>query len=462
MKFWKILRGKMQEYPFQIIKTEHEEFTYEATIKYAEEFSEKLKGEKCCAIYCKSEILTAFMMLACFAADVTAVPLSAKYGEKHCEKILRKISPSCVITDLCGGLNVYHLSDYEYVVPEHHPALIMSTSGTTGDPKCIMLSEENIISNLADISDYFNIGKNDSILISRPLYHVAVLTGEFLLAITKGAKIIFDSDEAFNPQRVLEIISKHNITTFCGTPTTLNILALYNSRAKNKVLLKHIVISGECMGKAVGINILTAFSNAKIYHVYGLTEASPRVCYLPPEQFEKHPDCVGIPLESVKIQIRNTAGNVLNNGEIGVLWIKGPNIMIGCYNDTEYTNSVLSDGWLCTGDIAVLKPNGFLKILGRSDDMMIRAGMNIYPTEIESVLKTDPRVVDVLIYGSYDSKMGCQINMKIVGEFNNVNEIKKLCLELLPKYQIPNKIELVTELQKSETGKVIRHEVKNA
>lgn len=461
MQLWKIIRERLQGNPTQIIKNNTEEFTFSAVIKYVEIFAAKIKNEKCCAIYCKSEILTALLLLSCFAAGVTAVPLSTRYGEKHCEKILRKISPSCIITDLCGGLDVYRISDCEYTPPDNHPALIMSTSGTTGEPKCIMLSEENIISNLTDISDYFNIEKNDAILISRPLYHVAVLTGEFLLAITKGAKIIFDSDEAFNPQRALELISKYNITTFCGTPTTLNLLARFNSHAQNKVQLNHIVISGECMGKAVGMNILMSFPNAKIYHVYGLTEASPRVCYLPPEQFEKHPDCVGIPLKTVEIQIRNTVGNVLKIGEIGILWIKGPNIMQGYYNDTEYTNSVLSDGWLCTGDIAVLKHNGLLKILGRSDDMMIRAGMNIYPTEIESVLKTDPRVVDVLIYGSYDSKIGCQINMKIVGEFNNVNEIKKLCIKLLPKYQIPNKIELVTELQKSETGKVIRHEVKN-
>ena len=462
MQLWKIIRGKLQENPTQIIKNNTEEFTYSAVIKYAEIFANKIKGEKCCAVYCKSEILSAFIILSCFAAGVTAVPLSARYGEKHCEKILRKISPSCIITDLCGGLDIYHVSDYEYTTPDNRPALIMSTSGTTGEPKCIMLSEENIISNLADISDYFNIDKNDSILISRPIYHAAVLTGEFLLAITKGAKIIFDSDEAFNPQRVLELISKHNITTFCGTPTMLNILARYSSRAKNKASLKHIVISGECMGKAVGMNISTAFPKAKIYHVYGLTEASPRVCYLPPEQFEKYPDSVGIPLKSVEIQIRNTAGKIINNGEIGVLWIKGPNVMLGYYNDIESTQSVLSDGWLCTGDIAVLKPNGFLKILGRSDDMMIRAGMNIYPTEIESVLKAESRVADVLVYGSYDSKMGCRINMKIVGEFEDVNEIKKMCIELLPKYQIPNKIELVTELQKSEAGKVIRREVKNA
>ncbi len=462
MKLWKMLREKMSENATQIIKNNEEEFTYSATIKYAEIFADKIKNEKCCAIYCKSEILTAFILLACFAAGVTAIPLSVRYGEKHCEKILRKISPSCIITDLCGGLSVFRISNCEYIVPSRKVALIMCTSGTTGEPKGIMLSEENIISNITDIADYFNIDSSDAVLISRPLYHVAVLTGEFLLAITKGAKIVFDSDESFNPQKVLEQIAKHNITTLGGTPTLLGILARYNSRAKNKATLKHIVISGECMDRTTGLNIRYAFPDAKIYHVYGLTEASPRVCYLPSRYFDISPDCIGRPLKSVKIEIRNCDNTPVSNGTAGILWVYGPNIMLGYYKDKKQTSKVIKDGWLCTGDIAVVKPNGFLKILGRSDDMIIKAGINIYPAEIESVLKQDQRVHEVFVYAAKDKSIGSIIAMEITGDFKNKDEVKQLCFELLPHYQIPTKIELLSKMPRNGSGKIIRKRQNNA
>lgn len=236
----------------------------------------------------------------------------------------------------------------------------------------------------------------------------------------------------------------------------MNILAHYSFKCQFNIPLKHIVISGECMSKATGMKIIHAFPKASIYHSYGLTEASPRVCYLPSEYFETAPDCVGIPLKTVNVEIRNSVGEIVPTGTVGTLWVKGPNTMLGYYNDPLGTQSVLIDGWLCTGDMAVVKPNGFIKILGRADDMIIRSGMNIYPAEIESNLKNDPRVTDVLVYGTTDTQMGCNINMEIVGDFCNVNEVKQLCIELLPPHQVPNRIKLFSELPKTGTGKIIR------
>ena len=129
-------------------------------------------------------------LLSCFAANTPAVPLSIKYGENHCKKIMDLIQPSCIITDTDGELQVVYLSYTDYKKMGPHPALIMCTSGTTGVPKGAMLSEKNIITNVKDIAEYFNIDNKDSILISRPLYHCAVLTGEFLVSLIKGVKIL--------------------------------------------------------------------------------------------------------------------------------------------------------------------------------------------------------------------------------------------------------------------------------
>ena len=129
--------------------------------------------------------------------------------------------------------------------------------------------------------------------------------------------------------------------------------------------------------------------------------------------------------------------------------------MLGYYQDIERTRSALSQGWLCTGDIALINDAGFLKIKGRNDDLIIKSGMNIYPAEIESALKQDPRVKEVLIYG-FDNPLGTQIGMKLVGDFACVEEVKQLCKGVLPSFQIPSEIKLLDELPKNGSGKVIR------
>ena len=428
--------------------------TFEEIICWADMFAKKLKGIKCCAILCSSEMAQCMALLSCFKAEVTALPMSQRYGELHCNAILDAISPDAVITDIGGEFQLIKIKDSKYIQPEVHPALIMCTSGTTGKPKGAMLSESNILSNLTDITAYFDINKSDTILITRPLYHGAVLTGEFLTALVKGTRICFYSGK-FNPSTTLNLLKKYNVTAFCGTPTLLNLIQR-TKREQNYKNLKHICVSGECMSSQVATEIANAFPNAKVYHVYGLTEAGPRVSYLPPNLFSEYPDCVGVPLKSVEIKIITRSGQVADKNEIGTLWVKGANVMIGYYNNPQGTNKVLKNGWLCTGDMALINDAGLLKIKGRCDDLIIKAGMNIYPQEIEAALKIDSRVVDVCAYGRPHELLGTQIILDIVGDFANSDEVIKLCQECLPSYQVPSRINLVKNLKKNASGKIIR------
>ena len=456
MKLWNYIKQHLQKHPEQTVSENTASMSFEDMTVWAEEFSKKLHGIECCAILCSSEMAASMALLACFAAEVTAVPLSMRYGEAHCNKILDTISPDGIIMDTNGELTVYKIKDCQYITPPEHPALIMCTSGTTGKPKGAMLSERNILTNVSDIADYFIMDKSDTILIARPLYHCAVLTGEFLTAIVRGANIRFYSEQ-FNPTKMLELIKEYGITAFCGTPTLLSIMARFN-RSNATETLRHICISGECMGVETGRKIRAAFPTCRIYHIYGLTEACPRVSYLPPEHFEEYPDCVGIPLKSVSIKILNEQGNLCHANEEGILYVKGHNVMLGYYRDPEKTATVLKDGWLCTGDIAVINDEAFLKIKGRNDDLIIKSGMNVYPAEIEGVIKQDPRVKEVLVYGFHNS-FGTQIGMKLVGEFSSTEEVKQLCMKVLPSFQVPSVIELLDELPKNGSGKIIRRKM---
>ena len=456
MKLWNYIKQHLQNHPEQTVSENTASMSYEDMAIWAEEFSKKLYGIECCAILCSSEMTASMALLACFAAGVTAVPLSMRYGEAHCNKILDTISPDGIIMDTNGEITVYKLKDCQYITPPDHPALIMCTSGTTGKPKGAMLSEKNIWTNVSDIADYFTMDGSDTILIARPLYHCAVLTGEFLTAIVRGANIRFYSEQ-FNPTKILELIKEYGITAFCGTPTLLSIMARFN-RSNASETLRHICISGECMGAEVGRKIRAAFPTCRIYHIYGLTEACPRVSYLPPEHFEEYPDCVGIPLKSVSIKILNEQGNLCRANEEGILYIKGENVMLGYYREPEKTAKVLKDGWLCTGDIAIINDAGFLKIKGRNDDLIIKSGMNVYPAEIEGVVKQDLRVKEILVYG-FQNSFGTQIGMKLVGAFSSVEEVKQLCMKVLPSFQVPSVIELVDELPKNGSGKIIRRKM---
>lgn len=454
MNLWNYLKSKMQKNIYQEICEGDATMTYEDMIVFAEEFAKNLVGLKCCAIMCKSEMAASMILLSCFAAGVTAIPLSDRYGKLHSKKILDTISPEAVITDMDGKFHILRITDAEYKEPEIHPALIMCTSGTTGVPKGAMLTETNVLSNVIDIASYFNIDSNDTILIARPLYHCAVLTGEFLTGLIKGVKIRFYSGN-FNPTLILKFLKEYRITAFCGTPTLLYMMARFK-RSEDEYFLNHICISGECMSFETGKYIADAFANTDIYHIYGLTEACPRVSYLPPALFTEYCDCVGIPLQSVSLKVLLDDGSVAKGNEIGMLWVKGDNVMAGYYNNPEKTAEVLKDGWLCTGDLALINSKGLLKIKGRKDDLIIKAGMNIYPQEIEGSLKTDSRVKELYVYGYKDEKLGTQIVLNIVGDFSDVSEVKELCRMNLPTYQMPTKINLLDELSKNGSGKIIR------
>lgn len=456
MTLWNHLRERMLQHPHQTVSERGAKMTFEELVIFAEALAEKLSHQSCCAVYCGTELANAISLLGCIAAGVTAVPLSFRYGEKHCQRILKHLSPSLIIVDTEEGLGLLEIADSDFYTPAPKPAFIMYTSGTSGSPKGAMLSESAVLTNLQDIAAYYEIDAGDSILIARPLYHSAVLTGEFLLALTKGARIVFCS-EPFNPISVLKLMKTEHITAFGATPTLLRLLARFTAKSKPPAL-RHLVISGECMSEAVGREIADAFPEARIYHVYGLTEACPRVSYLPPQFFREAPDCVGIPLHSVKIQLRDTDKSTPSTKNLreGMLWVKGKNLMTGYYKNPELTRRVLRRGWLCTGDIAEINERGWLKIKGRADDLIIRSGMNIYPREIEDALRCDSRTSDVLVYALESDKTGTQIAMKISGSYQSEDEVRKLCVALLPAYEIPSTIQLVKSIPRNGSGKIVR------
>lgn len=434
----------MLEHPNQIISDNNKTLTYSEVINRAESLGNQLSEGKY-GILCDSDFDTAISLIACFYAHKTAVPLSKKYGDKHIAKIIEQTKLAHLITSdgiVKIGEAIPETEDLSDV------ALIMCTSGTTGSPKGAMITEKNLITNLTDIEKYFHIEKADHILIARPVYHCAVLTGELLISLIKGLHISFFS-EGFIPQRILSVAKEYKITVLCGTPTLFYHLAILNLKSWMPLKLRVAVVSGECMTPKAAKIIRDSFSNTKIYNVYGLTEASPRVCYLPPEEFDLRPLSVGIPLASLEVKL-----------EANELLVKGGSVMKGYYNDPKATKEVIRDGWLYTGDIAEFDERGRVYIKCRKDNMIIRSGMNIYPPEIENALKQDERIIDVLAYGEKKETVGEKIHIKVVGALSK-SEVFEVCKNHLLPYQLPDVIDVVDEISKNASGKVIRNVERN-
>lgn len=417
MKLWRYLKKRMERYKNRIAFA-NAGLTYADVLAFHEKFSSENK-----LVLCEGETREeqALSVLKCIASGDTAVPITKEYGLRNYEYIKNKMERASAkaAADL---------------------AFLMFTSGTTGVPKGVMLTDENIISNLEYVSSYFRLEGMKSICISRPLVHIAVLTGELLYALCNGLTVYF-YEEAFMPQRLLSYFSTRQIDVFCATPTLFQALAVAN---KNKAsCLKVAVLSGEILTKKTSESIAASFSQTKFYNVYGLTEHSPRVSALLPSDFERKAGSVGKPIGNVKTKIEN-----------GELLIKSPSVMRGYYLDEEKTKEKLRDGWLYTGDRARYDAEGFLYIEGRKDGMLIRSGINIYPEEIENAAKSVDGVLDCLAYGELNDK-GTTLCMKYVGTAE-VKELKKRLLELLNPHLIPTKIEKVEELARTASGKKLR------
>ena len=452
MNLWQYIREKMMEYPEQMLCEGNASITYKELCEMVEKNTKELKGDSY-AILCKSELIAAIALLSCVAADKPVVPLPTRYGPEVYQKILERSKVSSVITDIGGNVSEYPTGNSIKTDAFFNTAVILFTSGSTGEPKGVRLSHDNLISNIKDICVYFDINREDTILISRPIYHSSVLTGEFLVSLCKGTKIVFLS-ESFNPSSILSALNENSVTVLGSTPTLMTLLSNF-IRCDAGISVRKLSISGECITDGMAKKIRKAFPNADIYCGYGLSEASPRVAFLPPNLFDINPTCAGVPLQSVSIRIVNEKGEDVLKDDVGELIVRGPNVMQGYFDDKDKSDSVLRNGYLHTGDLACFDAYGLLYIKGRKDDMMICAGMNIYPAEIENALSTDKRISSVVASGYLQNGMQ-KISLEVCGDFSGREEIVELCKEKLPKYQMPSKITFSNEPSVRCGGKIRR------
>lgn len=461
-------------YPKSLISDGIKTYEYYEFYNLSKEHANNLKSiykKSKCVILCENEINTSIAIISCWLADLVPVPISKNYGTQHYKLIIDFIEPQLLITDFDDvddvNIGIYNIVRTAYIREYHQStfdeeltdvSLIMCTSGSTGIPKGVMLTSDALQKNVSGISEYLNINYTDRILIARPLCHSAVLTGEFLVGLYNGADIYF-INQKYSPTAIIQYADKVKATVLCGTPSLINHIAIFLSRIGKELQIKTLSVSGECLTSEKAIKIRKAFRNTKIFNVYGLTEASPRVAYLPCHLFDEHPESVGVPLRGVQIRIVNDLGEDVSYNEHGHIIVNSESLMKGYYKNPKLTKRVMSNGWLKTGDIGYKDSNGYLYILSRVDDMIIKAGMNIYPKEIENNILTLEQIYDCVAYG-IKTNNGQAIGIDIVLDKHVLNASKKDVIswltKVLPEYQIPDKVNIVDELKRNVSGKLIR------
>ncbi len=452
---WNWLREQLEPHSSQVVEEGEKCITYEQLVCEAEQWDLASAPSKI-GICCRSEWNAARAFFFCWAAGKTAVPLPVRYGEIHYRRIIEAVGLTCLLTDEGGELHLRRIAEEE---PEEEilcdVAVILCTSGTTGVPKGVMLTDQALISNLKAIRKYFPLDSSDCFFIARPLYHCAVLVGEFLSALIRGAEVRF-YPYSFNPPAMLAEMKRDRSSVFCGTPTLFYHLSRFAERRKEPVSLRMAAVSGECLTPELARILQAAFPETSFYHVYGLTEAGPRACWLPPDEFLSKAPSVGYPLNGVDAMVVDKSGRVLLWGEEGELLLRTPSVMKGYYRRPEMTAHALAGGWLHTGDMARRDARGRITILSRMDDMIIRGGINIYPQEIEAALQRIPGVQEAMAYGERDSISGQKIRVKVVAPGMESLSLLRACQDRLPPHQWPDSIELTSHLPRNGSGKLIR------
>lgn len=347
-------------------------------------------------------------------------------------------------------------------VDEEDVAVILYTSGTTGKPKGALLTHLNLFSNAHSIGEYLEITPDDKALAALPMFHVFCLTVIVNAPLLRGATIIILPK--FSPQDVFDLIPKHQVSIFAGVPTMYNFLlqtALKVPAYVSALKGVRVFVSG---GASLPVQLLESFEQkfeCKILEGYGLSEASPVTCFNPLHG-ERKAGSIGPSIVHVENKVVDELGEEVGVGEVGELIVRGPNVMKGYYKLPEETSMTLRDGWLYTGDLAKRDEDGYFYIVDRKKDMVIVGGYNVYPREVEEVLYQHPGIVEAAVIGVPDAEQGEAVKAFIVTRDElSVDEIRAFAATKLAKYKQPSHIEIIDELPRNTTGKILRTVLKS-
>jgi long-chain acyl-CoA synthetase len=333
-------------------------------------------------------------------------------------------------------------------------AVILYTSGTTGNPKGVRLTHKNLTSNAENSAKHNALERGTTIGVL-PLAHVYGLTISNICLLMGSSIVVFST---FNPEEVFKAIEKYGVKTFSAVPAMIHSLVSYPFAEKYNTSSLESVSSGSA---PLPVALLHAFEKnfgAKVYEGYGLSEAAPIVT-AHKDGIEIKPGSVGIPIPGVEVKIIDENGVQVPFGEVGELVVRGDNVTPGYYQNVEESKRVLIDSWLHTGDMARMDDEGYVYIVDRKKDLIIRGGFNVYPRDVEEILNAHDAVSEVAVVGVPDEQMGEEmVACVVVKPGANVREEELIgyCQEHLAKNKTPRRICFLETLPRNGVGKILK------
>ncbi|CAM5644862.1 long-chain fatty acid--CoA ligase [Kitasatospora aureofaciens] len=343
---------------------------------------------------------------------------------------------------------------------EDDTAVILYTSGTTGQPKGAELTHANLTRNCEIVAtEVLELTADDVMFGGLPLFHAFGQTCTLNAVVASGACLTllprFDAGQA------LRILAVHGVTVFAGVPTIFSRLLQPPDRDAYDVSRLRLAI---CGGAAMPVQVLRAFEAAfacVVLEGYGLSETSPVASFSHLDAPRK-PGSIGTPIQSVQMRVVDNSGDEVSLGETGEIVIRGHNVMKGYWRRPEATAAAMRGGWFHTGDLGRVDQDGYFWIIGREKDVIIRGGYNVYPREIENVLYEHPAVADAAVIGLPNPDLGEEVGAAVVlrpGATTTAEELRDYVKRQVAAYKYPRKVWIVDTLPKGATGKILKREI---
>ena len=439
------------------------------------------KGQRL-AVLMPNSPMTLAIILATWRLGGVFCPLNEKTGELSLLKTLNLLKPFAVILSdgvkdelesalkkagwPCARFGNEKLSGSEKFTGKTQPAddfdktlaVIFSTSGTTGDPKAVPLTHENILDNINSCLKHVpDLQPTDSLLNVLPNFHAFGFTICCILPFVLDATQVIVTG-FMPPSNAIKAVIETHPTVLLLVPTMLGFTASLLERQGQKLSgIKLLIAGGDRYNPKMDDRVTAAFG-VPVIEGYGITECSPVLAVNPSPKVRKL-GTVGPKLPGFELQLRSEAGEILPLPGEGVLWCRGPSVTSGYYHAESVTRERFVDGWFNTGDYVVIDSDGYIKILDRVTDIIIVGGFNVYPQEVEAALSEHPAVSTAVVVGMPNDISGEVPKAYVIKAQDaevSEGELVKFCKERLSHYKVPRSVEFVDSLPISPTGKILR------
>ncbi|MDQ0417969.1 acyl-CoA synthetase (AMP-forming)/AMP-acid ligase II [Croceifilum oryzae] len=358
--------------------------------------------------------------------------------------------------ELSNELICYHLQPEKPLSAGVETAVLLSTSGSVGFPKRVMLSFDNIFANVEGLQQALQLSSDDSTLAILPFHYSFAHTTQLWAQFILGAPLIL-TDGPLIPKQVMSLCTNHQPVSVCVVAQSIKVLSTVTQWASNFDLssIQRLIVAGGRTSQDLMESAIQLFPNAKILQGYGLTEAGPRVSMEIEQDAVRIMDGIrssGKPLPNVKVKIVDSEYKETDTLQEGMITVCGPNVMKGYFMNDISTKKVFHDGWLLTGDIGFVDPCGYLYIRGRSRNMLVHKGFKVFPEEIESFVLEDPRIQRCRAY----EEKGCYILEVQSTEITDPQVILERMKNELSYWKIPDQLRF-TEIELTHNGKTKRN-----